>query len=58
MSLGHRYLARHSSPMSAYMALQRELLRRYVRLYGGTGLDFVDRHHAAFRRSYGWMLPR
>lgn len=57
MSLGHRYLERHRSPMRAYMALQRDLLRRYVRLYGGTGLEFVERHHASFRRSYGWMLP-
>lgn len=57
MSLGQRYLERYPSPMRAYMALQRDMLKRYVRLYGGTAIDFVDRHHAAFRRNFGWMLP-
>lgn len=58
MSLGQRYLERHRDPMRAYMALQCDMLRRYIRFYGGTGMDFVERHHAAFRQSFGWMLQR
>lgn len=58
MSLGQRYLERHRDPMRAYMALQCDMLRRYIRFYGGTGVDFVERHHAAFRQSFGWMLQR
>ena len=58
MSLAQRYLSRHPSPMGAYMALQRDMLRRYVRLYGGTGMEFIERHHAAFRHHFGWMIGR
>lgn len=58
MSLGQRYLLRYHDPMTAYMALQRALLVRYVRLYGGTAIEFVDRHHSTFRASFGWMLRK
>lgn len=56
MSLGQRYLARYDRPMVAYMALQRAVISRYVRLHGGTAVEFVDRHHSAFRATFGWML--
>jgi len=55
MLLAHLFLARHSSALAAYNALQVRLLRRHLRR-GGTVDGWCDRMAPAFRRRYGWMV--
>jgi hypothetical protein len=51
MILAQRYLARHASPFAAYMALQRDLLKHYLRM-GGTEEGWCMRIAPTFRRRY------
>ncbi|MGH7468407.1 MAG: hypothetical protein ACRENP_10530 [Longimicrobiales bacterium] len=51
MILAQQYLARHTSPFAAYMALQRALLGHYL-IQGGTTEMWVKRIAPAFRRRY------
>jgi hypothetical protein len=55
--LADAYLARHTSPFEAYMALQCALLARFIRR-GGTSAEWCDRLAPAFRRRYAPILLR
>jgi hypothetical protein len=51
MILAQQYLARHSSPFAAYMALQRSLMQHYLS-QGGSAETWCNRIAPAFRRRY------
>ncbi len=53
--LGTAALAAHSTPMTAYMALQLAVMQRYVS-HGGSADTWCTRHAERFRRKFGWMV--
>ena len=55
MEIARRYVAMHTSPFGAYLALQRALMVRYV-ARGGTQEDFCQRLAPVFRRRYAHLL--
>lgn len=52
MVLAQLYSARYGSIFTAYMALQRALLRRYL-AQGGTWQEWCERLAPVFQRRYG-----
>ena len=55
MLLATFYLDRYATRLRAYNMLQARLMSAYIRR-GGSAEGWCDRHAAAFRRRYGWML--
>ena len=55
MELVPGYLARHPTPLAAYLALQRALMRHYV-ARGGTAEGFCAHLAAAFRQRFEPMF--
>ncbi|CAN5165947.1 hypothetical protein BH23GEM4_BH23GEM4_23580 [soil metagenome] len=55
MEIARRYLARHPTPLAAYLALQCALMRRYL-ARGGTEEEFCARLAPAFHRRYAPLL--
>jgi hypothetical protein len=52
MMLAEYYLAKHETPFTAYMALQRDLLYQYL-MQGGTPEEWCRSMAPVFRRRYG-----
>jgi hypothetical protein len=55
MMLADRFLNAESSPLAAYNALQRALMRHYI-ARGRSAADWCSALAPAFRRRYGWIL--
>lgn len=51
MEITRRYMTSDSSPLAAYLALQRALMRRYV-AGGGTQEEFCARLAPVYHRRY------
>jgi len=55
LEITRRFTASYGCGLSAYLALQRALMRHYV-AQGGTEAEFCERLAAAFHRRHGRML--
>jgi hypothetical protein len=55
METAKRYIEMSNSGLSAYLALQRALMRRFI-ARGGTDVEFCERLAPVFHRKYAPLL--
>ncbi len=55
MILAALHLGRHPTRQQAYLMLQLQLMRCYIRR-GGNAVTWCTRYAAVFRRRFDWML--